>query len=756
MRVLGKLLKFIRQLPKRLIIKKTGNTVFDADLEVTQTLGKDQQTDLEQLILACRKNLKSFDEQMIRKAFQWCVTAHENQQRKSGNPYYTHPLSMAMIITEEVPLDDISITSALLHEITRRSNKYSIKDIEKEFGPTVAEIVKTVQRIHHVENYNIEEFENYRRLLLSLFKDVRIILIKLADRLHNIRTAQYLSKENQRKLAQETLEIYAPFAHRFGLANIKGELEDQAFKILNYDTYKKIREIVQLSRKDREEYLRKFIKPIKDALDNDPFFKSQNVQYEIRGRVKHLYSIYNKSILRNKPVEELYDLFAIRVILDTDNHHLCYIVLSIISDIYETMPGTYKNYIAHPKKNGYQSLHIAFFGEDKKPVEVQIRTKEMHEIAEKGLAAHFKYKHGFLPAQSILDSDSVEDWLDQIHSIFETIGEEKPDKLIQSVKQTLLFDEIYVFTPANEFRVFPKDSTTLDFAYGIHTEVGNQCIGAKVNGRVVPIDYKLQNGDIVEILTSENRHPSEEWLSFIVTQKARSAIQKYLKDEKKRLIQEGKQIWRNALDNNNITLSLKELRDVVEHFNFKHSEEFYLSLAKKTLHIEQILAVISQVIDKRDEGKHKYAGSTFPEYININLPIKFAECCYPLPGDRILGEIIPSKEIIVHRHNCSNINELINSKRNAVIRLPWSKISRDSYTTKLLIRSINDTNINKMITKEVLNHKGIKILAIRFDTDNNELLTTLKISINDIDNLNNLITKYKEIAQIKEVDRYIE
>jgi len=728
--------------------------VFDVDLEKKENLGLDVQADLEQLLQACRTHLSSFDEHNIRKAFQWCVTIHKNQRRKSGEPYYTHPLSVAMIIATEMPLDDISVTSALLHEITRHSTRYSLKDIATEFSPTVAEIVGTVQKIHHVENHNINELDNYRRLLLSLFKDVRIILIKLADRLHNMRTLQYLDTEKQKKLATETLEIYAPFAHRFGLANIKWELEDQAFKILHYDTYKKIRKAVQFSRKDREDYLLDFIKPIKDKLNEDEFFKAQNIKYEITGRVKHLYSIYNKTILRNKPVEELYDLFAIRVILDTDNHHLCYIVLSIISDIYETMPATYKNYIASPKKNGYQSIHIAFFGKDKKPVEVQIRTKQMHEIAERGLAAHFKYKSGLLPAQTVLQNDNVEGWLDQIRSIFETIGDDKPDKLIESVRRTLLFDEIYVFTPKNEFRVFPKDSTALDFAYGIHTEIGNHCISAKVNGRVVPIDYKLQSGDVVEILTSESKSPSPEWLTFVITHKARTTIQKFLKDERKEIVEEGRKIWRDALDKNQIHLSLKELRQVVRHFDFNHSEDFYASLSEGSFHIDQVLAAINRVIEQRNYND--LTETKTGKQIEINLPLRLAKCCYPLPDDRISGEINPGKEIIVHRRECNKILELVSAKQNTIIRLDWSQIHKDGYHSKLVIRTESQPDINAKITSTIVTLQGIKILGFKFNIDKNEQTGILTISFKQIAVFNQLLEKLEEIEGVKSIERYIE
>lgn len=730
--------------------------MIDVDLDKYDNLGLDLKADLEKLLQECRRNLPKFDEKMIRKAFQWCANVHKNQRRKSGEPYYTHPLNVAMIIAKEMPLDDISIAAALLHEVTRHSNKYSIKDMHSEFGPTVAEIVDAVQKIHHVENHNIEELDNYRRLLLSLFKDVRIILIKLADRLHNMRTLQYLDKTKQEKMAVETLEIYSPFAHRFGLGNIKWELEDQAFKVLHYDTYKNIRQAVQLSRKEREDYLNEFINPIREKLNADEFFKFQKVDFDIKGRAKHLYSIYNKTILRNKPVEDLYDLFAIRVIIDTDNHHLCYVVLSIISDIYETMPGTYKNYIANPKQNGYQSIHIAFFGKDNKPVEVQIRTKQMDQIAEKGLAAHFNYKSGLLPAQSVIKNENVEEWLDQIRGIFETMGDQPSDKLIESVRRTLLFDEIYVFTPANEFRTFPKDSTALDFAYGIHTEIGHQCIGAKVNGRVVPIDYKLQSGDVVEILTSKSRKPSVQWLSFIVTAKARNAIHKFIKDEKKQQVSIGKNIWRKALDENSIEMSLYELRRVVEHFHFHQSDEFYTSLADGSIHIQQVLSIIRQVIDNRSnqiDGNNRTIKPV--DAIDFNLPVNLGQCCYPLPGDSIIGEIHPGTEIIVHRNECLVASQVNGSHESAAIRINWTDIKVSKYITKLILRCNNNPEINAKITAEVLDYKSIKIRGFNFTNRKGELICELTLAFTLMEEVKNLTEKLQNLPGVLSIDRFI-
>ena len=728
--------------------------MIDVDLEITEQMGLDQKADLDNLIKACKANLQSFNEAKIRKAFQWCIDVHSNQKRKSGDPYYTHPLGVAMIIANEMPLDEISVISALIHEIIRHSNKYSLKDIESEFGPTVSEIVDTVQKIHHVENHNIDKLDNYRRLLLSLFKDVRIILIKLADRLHNMRTVQYIDKDKQIRLAQETLEIYSPFAHRFGLANIKWELEDQSFKVLHYDIYKQIRETVQLSRKERELYLQEFIKPIKKKLDNDKFFKELCSNYEIKYRVKHIYSIYNKSIYRQKPVEELYDLFAIRIILDTDNHHLCYVVMSIISDLYETMPGTYKNYIASPKKNGYQSIHIAFFGADKKPVEVQIRTKKMDIISERGLAAHFKYKPGFLPAESVMAEDEVDGWLDQIRNIFELMRDQNPDRLIESVRNTLVFDEIYVFTPANEFRTFPKDSTALDFGYAIHTEIGSHCIGAKVNGKVVPIDYKLQSGDVVEILTSKSQNPEKHWLDIVITTKARSSIQKYFKEQRKKHIDAGKSAWREALRLHPVELSLKELRKVVEHFNFTKADEFYISLAEGIIHVDQILSVINEILELRN-NHHSVNHSAEMKRIKINLPVRLSSCCFPLPNDNLVGEIIPGVEILTHRRSCGVIKNFDKNKKSMIIRLDWSKVKVESYNSKLIIKLDNISNINQGVS-EILNRiSGVRFIGMNINSSGDEPLVVLSIVIKKMKDYQNLITILQKTDGIKAVERFI-
>jgi guanosine-3',5'-bis(diphosphate) 3'-pyrophosphohydrolase len=721
-------------------------------------LGQNLTADLENLLLNCRKNFQgSFDEDMVRKAFLWCTNTHKNQVRKSGDPYYTHPLNVAQIIAMEMPLDDISIAAALLHEITRHGGPYTLRDLHSEFGQTVAEIVEGVQKIHHVETYNIEELDNYRRLLLSLFKDVRIILIKLADRLHNMRTLDYLDPERQRKMSNETLEIYSPFAHRFGLGNIKWELEDLAFKHLNYDAYKRIREAIQLTRKEREEYLNKFILPVKEKLNNDPMIIALKTSYEIKGRPKHIYSIYNKTIIREKPLEELYDLFAVRIILDTDYDHLCFLVFGIISELYQMVPGTFKNYISSPKKNGYQSIHSAFFGSDGKPVEVQIRTRAMHLVSEKGVAAHFNYKPGFLPAGSVIQDDNIEEWLDQVRTIFETLGDEAPETLIENVRRTLLFDEIYVFTPLNELRSFPKDATALDFAFAIHTDIGQHCIGAKVNGRIVPLDCKLQSGDVIEILTSQNQLPSKDWLQFVVTQKSRNAIQKYLKETMKEDISKGEAIFLEILKKFNLDLNTTEIQTLLDHFHTGSIDELYIALNEEFLDSDHLISVISEtfVLPKLSQnftqGMHHEI-----ENHKINLPIKMAPCCYPLPGDQIIGQIVPGTEIIVHRRMCNRSIEMISSKTFATMRLDWSKIDRKTFTAKIALKGADDNSINQNVTNIVLMMKNVQIQGFKFSNNNDEFTGYLTISFKNMPDYLDLFEKLKQIDGIKVVDRYVE
>ena len=467
---------------------------------------------LEDLLAVCKKNLPRVNEDLITKAFEFAIEAHKHDLRASGEPYFSHPYEVAMIVAEEFPLDDITIVSTLLHDVVEDTD-FDLNLMTKEFGTEVTEIVDGVTKISGIfKGQDITKAENYRKMLLSMVKDVRVILVKFADRLHNMRTLEFVSPDKQKRIAQETLEIYAPFANRFGLARVKWELEDLSFKYLNKEMYEDLVRKVKSSRKDRESYIKKFSDPLKKKLDD------YNLKYELEGRPKHFYSIYKKMIKRNKPFEEIYDLFAIRIIIDTENSNDCYTTLGIVNQMYLPVPDRFKDYISVPKANMYQSLHTTVIGPLGQRMEVQIRTWDMDKVAEDGIAAHWKYKED----KSTTDKD-LDTWLDWMRDIFEGAGKDETRReILEDFKLNLYQDEIYIFTPKGELRRLPIDSTPVDFAFEIHSNVGYQCLGAKINGKIVPLDTPLHSGDQVEIITSKNQHPNKNWLKFVKTQKAKS------------------------------------------------------------------------------------------------------------------------------------------------------------------------------------------------------------------------------------------
>lgn len=569
----------------------------DTDIHV---IGEDSSKDLEYLLKVCKINLQNYDANLIKKAFHACLDASKDKIRKTGDAHYTHPLSVALILVKEIPLDSTSVASALLHEVMTKE-RYTKDYIKNEFGSTIANIVEGVNKIEHIESQHlnpIEQMENYRKLLLSLFRDVRIILIKLADRLHNMRTIEALSENGQYRMAKETMQVYAPFANRFGLRNIKWELEDLAFRVLNRDAYNEIRYALKATREQRENYIHELLVPIREKLDNDDFLKKQKVKYSISGRAKHIYSIYNKMQLRKKNLDELYDLFAIRVILETDDPNMCFYVYGIIASIYTPIPNTFKDYISNPKKNGYKSIHTAIAGIDSKFVELQIRTEKMHLTSEKGFAAHFMYKPGEVDDVSILDSRHIQNWVKIVREIFENIGDETTEKLLDNVRRNLFIDEIYIYTPKNELITLPKDSTPLDFAFHIHTQIGLSYIGAKVNGKIVPMDYKLKSGDLVEVLTSKNHRPSEDWIKIATTSKAKSIINKYLKDRKKEKEISGEETWKNILANNDISLSAKEEQIIFETLKISDKKELFYAVGNNVINPNDILKFLEYKVNE--------------------------------------------------------------------------------------------------------------------------------------------------------------
>lgn len=554
--------------------------------------GKDKEKDLEYFLKECKFYLKVFNEEKVKSAFLMCHEAHKNRLRKSGKPYYTHPIEVARILLKEIALDDDSVISALLHDIPDEGEIFQIKDIRSEFGANIAGIVEGVHKIEHVESNKLsttDQLENYRKLLLSLFTDVRIILVKLADRLHNMRTLEYLKPESRERLSRESLEVYAPFANRFGLRNIKWELEDLAFKYLNPTAYEQIKLSLNSTRKQREEYLQGLIEPIKEKLNKDELLKKNKVKFDIKGRPKHIYSIYNKMKARQKSIDELYDLFAVRVLLETDEENLCYYCYGLIASIFPPVPETFKDYIAAPKSNGYQSIHTALLGQNGVPFELQLRTVKMHNYAENGFAAHFRYKNIKVSPESILEDQNIKNWLDKVKQLFENGSDASHVDQLEYVKKNLFIDEIYIYTPRNEFRTLPKDSSPIDFAFSIHSEVGFKYLSAKVNGKIVPISHKLQSGDQVEIITSDNIQPKEEWLNHVVTSKARSFLKKWLKENNKKLIEEGREIWEKECQEMDLENCRNDIDSILNYFKFNGEEEFFIAVVNKEIDIRKAI-----------------------------------------------------------------------------------------------------------------------------------------------------------------------
>jgi GTP pyrophosphokinase len=555
---------------------------------------KDLKDALPQLLKACKKNIPNHDSTLIEKAFAFCIEKHDGQMRLSGEPFHNHPIAAALILATEIKLDDYSVVAALLSHIVRKTET-TLEDIKDKFGSTITVIVEGLHKISKIETSRadkITQLENYRKLLLSLFKDVRIILVKLSLRLNNMRTAQYLPLEDRVLIAHETMEVYTPYANRFGLRNIKWELEDLSFKFIDPINYDSIKSKLKATRQEREKYVKDFIKPIENKLANDKRLQGFGLKHRIEGRAKHIFSIHNKTIARKKPMEELYDLEAVRIVLDCDDPIMCFYYYGIAASIYPPVPETFKDYISAPKKNGYRSIHTALLGPKNKPVELQIRTESMHEIAEYGVAAHFEYKRGLVPATSVMESDSAQQWLNSIRDIFDSEHGESPQVLLESIKKNVFLEEIHVFSPKNEMMTFPAGATPLDMAYAIHMELGDSTIGAKINGQIVPLDTKLSSGDMVEIITSKKGRPEKEWLKMTITPKAKSGIRKYLRRMKKQAMSRGLDIITKLLSENRIRLRTNEFAKLLHALGFSKREELYLALGRNEIKPSRIIATL--------------------------------------------------------------------------------------------------------------------------------------------------------------------
>jgi len=729
---------------------------------------------LDELLYHCHRNLPAglANDKLISQAFKFAYEAHKNDKRASGEPFITHPYDVALILAKEIPLDSVSIASALLHDVVE-DTKFTFKDIKAEFGNEIAEIVDGATKIEGMfENYEMKQVESYKKMLLSMTSDIRVILIKFADRLHNLRTLEFLSTTKQMRLAQETLEIYAPLAHRFGLSNIKTELEDLSFKYLERKSYDDIAKRLKQKKREREKFIKGFIEPLRQRLTEQGF------KFEISGRAKHLYSIYKKLVSRNKTFDEIYDLFAVRIILDTTNKNDCFTVYGICSEVYIPVPERFKDYISLAKQNGYQSIHTTLVSKEGRMVEVQIRTKDMHEVAEKGIAAHWKYKENTNQHDA-----NLENWMKLVRESVESVSKEDTSKqVLDSFKLNLYQDEIYCFTPKGELKILPSGATAVDFAFEIHTQIGLRCIGAKVNGKIVSLDTPLKSGDQIEILTSKNQTPKLDWEKFVVTHKAKTDIKKFFNTERRNLISKGKEIWERKAKKHKIHASDESLSRVVHKFKYKDTGQFFFTLAQNESAAAEIIDVLTDKIklqsleQKPTEEEMKPVdnlASNFNRYVDdarnstegivlgngssqnmSGLKFDFAKCCNPIPGDDVIGFVSQEKGVRIHRKTCKNILNLFLKEPERIIQIKWSDKGVGEFTGGIKIIGEDRPGILNEITKTISKNFNSNIKSVDIKTRSSMFEGTLILSIQNLKQLNQIIEKINNQEGVFSVTRY--
>lgn len=720
------------------------------------------------LLEACRQNLRSCDEELIRRALYTCVDAHKFDKRASGEPYFTHPYEVALIVAREVPLDDVSVAAALLHDVVE-DTRYTVENVRDEFGSAIADIVDGATKITDVFNsHEVTQAASYRKLLLSMVNDVRVILIKFADRLHNMRTLQHLSPQKQQRMARETLDIFAPFAHRFGLGNVKWELEDLAFKYINPDIYNQIKKELKAKRKQREEYIERCVQPVRQRLIDEGF------TFDIKGRAKHLYSIYQKMVEQGKSVAEIHDLIAIRIILDTEQANDCFTVYGVISEIYTPVPERFKNYISVPKKNGYQSIHTTVIGPEGRQVEVQIRTSKMHEIAERGVAAHFIYKEA-KASPLIAEDHQLEEWINWIRDIFERAGDDTaPAEVLESFRLILFQDEIYVFTPAGELKILPKGATPVDFAFDVHSKVGYHCIGAKVNGRIVPLDTELKSGDQVEILTSKNQRPSADWEKFAVTHKARSGVRKFFKEEKRTITEKGKELWEKRARKEKLHVNDDELDRIAHQLRFEHRSDLWFEVGIGRLAPDTAVAMVrEQMRSQKAVAQEKPVDSQtlYAKFLDVartetgelivdgtlkGLKCEYARCCNPIPGDQVIGIVTTGKGVAIHRITCNNVRNMLRQPRarNKALDVSWARSDGFEFMAGIRVTGEDRPGLLNDVTHAILSCQSTNIRSVNIASHDSLFEGTVMVMVKHIEHLNHLIERLRKIPNVKNVDRF--
>ncbi len=730
-------------------------------------LEKAQSEDLKQLIKICYEHMDSLDEDAITKAFKLCYLSHHGLTRASGEPYYYHPVEVAKIVAQEINIDDISVISALLHD-TVEDTDVTLEEIRFWFGDEVAVIIDGVTKIAGVfKSRDSKQAEAFMKLLLSMAEDIRVILIKFADRLHNMRTIQHLRREKQIQIASETMELYAPLAHRFGLFNIKNELEDLCFKAIDPTSFKFIARKLREKKDARETFIDEFMMPIGRQLIKQKF------SFEIKGRPKHIYSIYRKMQRQQKPFEEIYDLFAIRIILeDPHTKEDCWRVYSIITDWYTPIPERFRDFISVPKANGYQSLHTTVITNRGKKVEIQIRTRRMDNIAEKGLAAHWKYKEG-----EQAGSESLDRFVNWVRDVLDN---PRPDSTMDFVKDfqlNLYQDELYVFTPKGELKTLPVNATPIDFAFEIHSEIGERAMASKVNGKMAPLRQKLRNGDQVEIITGNKVNLNPDWIDDVVTHKAKSRIRQFIKQKQRIVSDKGRELWLKRLDRGNVEISDQELTKIAKRFKYTDTQNMFYEMGTGSLDVNTVYKEVKKykstgrIEDEASESTAKSEQEIQDEYISnarsiaagnalildddiSNVKYSYANCCNPIPGDNVIGFISRNGDVKIHRTMCNNAQHLLKTEGNRIVDVQWAKNIENKFLGAVRVIGEDRVGLINDITDVLSKSLSTNMKSINVSSDEGMFEGIITLYVDGLSHLDRIMKRLGRVEGVKTVMRY--
>lgn len=707
------------------------------------------------------QELSDEDKKLIRKAFDLAVEAHKDQRRKSGEPYVYHPIAVAKIVANDIGLGATSIAAALLHDVVE-DTQYSLEYVEKEFGVKIAHIVDGLTKISNLNKETASiQAENYRKMLLTLNDDVRVILIKIADRYHNMQTLERMPADKQARIASETLFIYAPLAHRLGLYTIKTELEDLGLKFTEPDVYYEILNKINESKIERDQYIAEFSKVVYDSLN------AEGMEFEIKGRPKSIFSIRRKMMSQGVDFDEVYDKFAIRIIFkpkSKDEKHDAWKIYSIVTDHFTPNPVRLRDWMTQPKSTGYEALHTTVMGPKGHWVEVQIRSERMHEIAEKGYAAHYKYKQGEER------ETTIESWLNKLKDVLENTEANAMD-FVENVRLNLYSKEIYTFTPNGQIKNLPKGSTAIDFAFAVHTEVGYHCRGAKINGKLVPLSRELNSGDQVEIITSPNQKPKLQWLDYAVTSRARTKIKNSLKEDEKKMGEEGKELLQRKLKSLKLNFNEKMVNDLVNYFKLRTSLDLFFRVGNGSISNPELRDFAAQqsnalvtflkkgikrpkstyVIDE-DEITNKYDLIVFGKD-EETLQYSMAKCCNPIPGDKVFGFITINEGIKIHKEDCPNAIDMRAKYGYRIMKAKWIDSTQREFKVNINVSGIDNVGIVNNVTLVISNTMNVNIQRINIDSEDGYFEGHIRVSVKNNSQLNEMIDNLKKIDGVMKVER---